>query len=1601
MVNRKGFINRHAKVLKTVLSVVLVLCLVLPMLPSGVFPVSAAITYLTGLGTSDYPYEISSAAELQFMAAEIAKNNKLQYRPDRYYQLKADIDLTGYTWTPIGTTDSPFTGTFIGGGYTVSGLSYSKTALEDGDTTLANYGFFGVVSSAEISGLHVIGTVENTVQYQIGGLIAYAKSGLTLTDCSFTGTVHSGSNDKYTANCGGLIGQIGSGTVSLENCTFEGEVIATASGEESKYNPENVGGLVGMISGGATVGITKSQAILTELSGSSGTGGLVGTVCAPISTVGVTIVNVSECYTEGKLISKDQVGGLIGRARDDNQNETVYDDNGDPVLDSEGNETTKTVANNNDQEVEITIYDSYSVMDMTDATGSKQGGLLGGARSPSAPEDVTISISHSHFAGQNAKYPIVYNDSSLCTVVEPPYVYYREDSVQGTTTDDMITVGEERTVKQFKDGTVTTLLNGEGDPRWADDSDLGYPVMLRQKKPSLSTLTLNGEVLDVTNLVHNVTVENGTSVATVEATSGDSAISINGNGEGTDVSTSVDLTAGRTTTITVLVTLNGFKKTYTLSIYRKAAEWNGSTVKPTTQGSDGAYQITTAEELAYLLESGAQSGSFVLTADIDLGNKDWEPTDTFTGTFDGGNYAIKNLKSSVGLFHSLSGTVKDLTVYGTISGGENVGGVAGTAMEGARFENCDFHGDVAGTTNVGGLVGAVTGAATVTKCGSADGTVTGTTNVGGLVGSSVGTLACDNSYSAMTVVGREDAENVGGLLGDGKSGDSFTSCHFAGTAGAIVPSGFDRTTVYVVGSDYTAAEFADGTVASVLGNEVWATSAAGYPVPSNIAAKVSNAFIANDIANELINDPTSKKYETAYSTSIRANVSSQGIRFKFPLTKEMEDVQSVVVLIAKQGSSGDAIKDVLKEEHLYAHSIAKGADGYYQYLQASAYTKGSSHNVALVDKTDYYQFAASLVNFANELTAYEAQYIARAYATFTDAKGQQIVVYSDPIGDKHYYNSVLEVAECHYDPHNAATLELNELVYIKQVYETKYQEVMPEDVLPAGTNSASAFNPQEGGADAKADAMRNDILTCDTDVDVEEIEKAGGTVYYISPNGDDANNGTSRDTAWKSVDAVNLHADDIDADDAVLFERGGIYRSVISLKDEPLGTDKSIPSTAYVISAETGVTYGAYGDGDKPLIYASYKNYAWGDCWEEVKDESIPDGVRIWKVNTPYSDAGSVVFNHGEKVGIKRFSYVNDDGTKPEYDLDGDGDTEACAYPITKDNYVDHLENDYEYFHDHRNGVLYLRLDAGCPSDLYEDIEICSRNGVIYVPKGSSDVTIDNLAIKYAGHYGIAIKSQTENVTVQNCELGWLGGCQWQFLQRVDEETQITYCNTEGSRIGNAVEFWETTTNALVQNNWIYQVFDAGLSPQGTSTSGISTYKNIVMRKNLVEYCTYNIEFFDRNGVDVEADNPSVWDNYLIEENILRFAGYGWGSQRKDSNYAPSNICGWTFTYTNPLNIIISGNIFDCSAKNTVYWGLPGTTEHNLRISGNTFYEKASSENKAIYFYNGSSVPKDERQRYATGQNELEEAIKCFDSAPKLVKWLYDDHFIFDVGDLD
>ena len=246
------------------------------------------------------------------------------------------------------------------------------------------------------------------------------------------------------------------------------------------------------------------------------------------------------------------------------------------------------------------------------------------------------------------------------------------------------------------------------------------------------------------------------------------------------------------------------------------------------------YQISTAEGLKWFRDkvnhATKQADTQIcaeLTEDIDLSCEEWTPigiggvvhwgTPSYSGTFDGKGHTIKNLtidNSSaqyVGLFgYVYGGTIRNLTVSGSVKGSGHTGGIAGLA-NGGTFENCANLCEVQGDSTAGGTTGGIIGFAyhgdtlIVRDCYNV-GSITGR-HAGGIIGQcNNGLETIRNCYNAGTVTGTANAGAIIGIYYSNK----ISNCYYL--EGSVTRAGSGDK----MSSSKTAAEFANGTVLNLL-----------------------------------------------------------------------------------------------------------------------------------------------------------------------------------------------------------------------------------------------------------------------------------------------------------------------------------------------------------------------------------------------------------------------------------------------------------------------------------------------------------------------------------------------------------------------------------------------------------------------------------------------------------------------------------------------------------------------------------------------------------------------------------------------------------------
>ena len=246
------------------------------------------------------------------------------------------------------------------------------------------------------------------------------------------------------------------------------------------------------------------------------------------------------------------------------------------------------------------------------------------------------------------------------------------------------------------------------------------------------------------------------------------------------------------------------------------------------------YRISTAEGLKWFRDKVNNAKTpdetkicVELTEDIDLSGEEWSPIGigqgvywgslSYSGTFDGKGHTIKNLSidnssaNFVGLFgYVLGGTIRNLTVSGSVKGSGHTGGIAGGA-DGGTFENCANLCVVQSDSTEGGTTGGIIGFALnmdyvliVRDCYNV-GSITGR-HAGGIIGQCSWHETISNCYNAGTVTG---TANAGAIIGS-YSSDKISNCYYLD--GSVIRKGRgDKASIAK-----TATEFADGTVRELL-----------------------------------------------------------------------------------------------------------------------------------------------------------------------------------------------------------------------------------------------------------------------------------------------------------------------------------------------------------------------------------------------------------------------------------------------------------------------------------------------------------------------------------------------------------------------------------------------------------------------------------------------------------------------------------------------------------------------------------------------------------------------------------------------------------------
>ena len=247
---------------------------------------NVAVVTVTDEGSPSNPYIVNSTETLQKVGS--GDNG---WALNKHYRQTSNITVIIDTieWAPIGITSAHFTGSYDGGGYSITDLNISTTA-----NTQGLFGYIG--SGGAVKNVALINVNINSTGSYIGGIAAY-NSG-TIENCYVTGTV------SGLGSVGGLAGYNVSGG-EIKNC------YTTCNAAGSNIY---VGGIAGYNAG------TVANCYATgQVTGTNNVGGIVGVNVNPSATVQQSVaLNVEVSITTaatgvGRVVGSVSNGGTLAK----------------------------------------------------------------------------------------------------------------------------------------------------------------------------------------------------------------------------------------------------------------------------------------------------------------------------------------------------------------------------------------------------------------------------------------------------------------------------------------------------------------------------------------------------------------------------------------------------------------------------------------------------------------------------------------------------------------------------------------------------------------------------------------------------------------------------------------------------------------------------------------------------------------------------------------------------------------------------------------------------------------------------------------------------------------------------------------------------------------------------------------------------------------------------------------------------------------------------------------------------------------------------------------------------------------------------------------
>ena len=376
----------------------------------------------------------------------------------------------------------------------------------------------------------------------------------------------------------------------------------------------------------------------------------------------------------------------------------------------------------------------------------------------------------------------------------------------------------------------------------------------------------------------------------------------------------------------------------------------------------------------------------------------------------------------------------------------------------------------------------------------------------------------------------------------------------------------------------------------------------------------------------------------------------------------------------------------------------------------------------------------------------------------------------------------------------------------------------------------------------------------------------GGTVYYVSSEGDDTNDGLTPETPIKTLSKASSLS--LKAGDSVLFRKGDTFTGSLSYSN--LDGTKENP-----------ITFASYGDGDeRPVITNGNEILRGGNIINVQNSSGVV--IRDLQVNAYASSSAhneTRVTGIGYGVGVAREESYHDiyivNNVLRAYDFSSEyPDADSNAYGISVGGWDGTVKESLTGVHILKNDVSYFGRVGIIASGTVPDNDDYNRTA----RKKISDIHIDGNTVHHIGQIGMYI----------------MGGVNCTMDRNLVYQTGIA--TERGGIDGQCGIMYITSEYSVCRYNVVYDIYAAGSRFDAMGIDVDWNTDNITVEYNLCYNCL-------GDGIGTMATQNSIIAHNRIEDSQ--------GATNHNASIGVSNYIDRNWPLTEEVFSVINCRIYD------------------------------------------------------------------------------------------